>query len=169
MPQSNWRWCWTCEALFYAGGNVPFPNFAGSCPNGQGLHGGHYHDGTRSQDYTLDFASDGVGPGQQSDWMYCWFCGVLFYTGNAFTGHCPNSGGAIGGFSFRGHIGRRDPSDPSTASSIYVLRVGDPHPAPSGWRWCQKCAALFFAGNMTSGACPAGGGHDGRTSTLYLL
>jgi hypothetical protein len=36
------------------------------------------------------------------------------------------------------------------------------------WRWCQKCQALFFAGNVTS-VCPAGGGHENVGSADYRL
>jgi hypothetical protein len=28
----------------------------------------------------------------------------------------------------------------------------------SNWRWCTQCQGLWFAGNGTRGACPAGGG-----------
>ncbi len=41
--------------------------------------------------------------------------------------------------------------------------------AQSSWRWCHKCQGLFFAGNPTSGACPAGGGHDYAGSGDYSL
>lgn len=37
------------------------------------------------------------------------------------------------------------------------------------WRWCNKCQGLWFAGNPTSGACPAGGAHVKTGSGNYSL
>lgn len=37
-----------------------------------------------------------------------------------------------------------------------------------GWRWCSKCQGLFFQPNG-GGLCPAGGGHDGSSSSRYAL
>ena len=37
------------------------------------------------------------------------------------------------------------------------------------WRWCFKCQSLFFNGGGASGACPAGGAHDGSKSGNYAL
>jgi hypothetical protein len=37
------------------------------------------------------------------------------------------------------------------------------------WRWCNKCEGLFFAGDTTTGACAAGGGHNYRGSGNYVL
>jgi hypothetical protein len=42
-------------------------------------------------------------------------------------------------------------------------------PTQPGWRWCRKCQGMFFAGNPTTGACPAGGGHDPSQSGAYRL
>src|SRR5437879_3945417 len=39
----------------------------------------------------------------------------------------------------------------------------------SGWRWCQKCQGLVFAGNPSPGPCPAGGQHDGGQSGAYAV
>lgn len=39
----------------------------------------------------------------------------------------------------------------------------------SNWYWCSKCQGLFFAGNGSSGACPAGGGHSWKSSGNYTL
>ena len=38
-----------------------------------------------------------------------------------------------------------------------------------GWRWCRKCQGLWFGGNTTAGACPAGGGHEQVGSGNYRL
>ncbi|MGH4007234.1 MAG: hypothetical protein ACRDTH_03550 [Pseudonocardiaceae bacterium] len=37
------------------------------------------------------------------------------------------------------------------------------------WRWCNRCQGLFFEGNNTIGACPAGGGHNSGGSSNYLM
>jgi hypothetical protein len=37
------------------------------------------------------------------------------------------------------------------------------------WRWCNKCDGLFFAGDTTTGACAAGGGHNYAGSGNYQL
>jgi hypothetical protein len=47
-----------------------------------------------------------------------------------------------------------------------------------GWRWCQKCEGLYFAGNVVlhgalplpdEGSCPAGGSHDDSASGKYVM
>lgn len=45
----------------------------------------------------------------------------------------------------------------------------NPVHAQRDWRWCNRCQGLFFAGNSTTGACPAGGGHDYGGSGNYAL
>jgi peptidoglycan hydrolase-like protein with peptidoglycan-binding domain len=37
----------------------------------------------------------------------------------------------------------------------------------SNWRWCNKCQGMWFAGNPTSGRCPAGGAHVRTGSGNY--
>jgi hypothetical protein len=39
----------------------------------------------------------------------------------------------------------------------------------AGWRWCNKCQGLFFAGSATQGVCPAWGAHDSTGSGNYQL
>ena len=36
------------------------------------------------------------------------------------------------------------------------------------WRWCNKCQGLAYAGNLSLGACPAGGTHDHSGSGNYI-
>lgn len=45
----------------------------------------------------------------------------------------------------------------------------NPVVAQAGWRWCNRCQGLFFGGNGTSGACPAGGGHNSTGSGNYFM
>jgi hypothetical protein len=37
------------------------------------------------------------------------------------------------------------------------------------WRFCSKCAGLFFNGGGATGVCPAGGEHDPSQSGDYAL
>jgi hypothetical protein len=38
------------------------------------------------------------------------------------------------------------------------------------WRWCSRCAGLFWPGtDPTAGVCPAGGAHGPNTSSNYRL
>jgi hypothetical protein len=40
----------------------------------------------------------------------------------------------------------------------------------SDWRWCRKCAGLFWAaGQSTAGTCPAGEAHEKATGGDYTL
>jgi hypothetical protein len=38
----------------------------------------------------------------------------------------------------------------------------------SAWRFCGKCAAMFFDGRPDKGTCPAGGGHSASGFTFVL-
>jgi hypothetical protein len=55
------------------------------------------------------------------------------------------------------------------AAPIYMATAGWALGEQAGWRWCRKCQGLWFGGNNTGGACPAGGGHDGTGSGNYRL
>jgi hypothetical protein len=37
------------------------------------------------------------------------------------------------------------------------------------WRWCHKCAGLWYNGHSTKGSCPAGATHDFTGSGNYTL
>ena len=37
------------------------------------------------------------------------------------------------------------------------------------WRCCDRCMGLFFGGNAEQGACPAGGKHDGHSSSSFIM
>ena len=40
----------------------------------------------------------------------------------------------------------------------------------SDWRWCNKCAGLFYGGNDTRGRCPTDGNeHSRQGSADYTL
>src|SRR5262249_18844163 len=38
-----------------------------------------------------------------------------------------------------------------------------------GWRWCQKCQGMAYAGNPDPRACPAGGKHDTSHSAAHSM
>ena len=76
-PQDNWRWCYRCQGLFFAG-NATF----GVCP------AGGTHSDSGSGNYTL---TQGSGSGQDN-WRWCYQCQGLFFAGNATFGVCPAGG-----------------------------------------------------------------------------
>jgi hypothetical protein len=60
------------------------------------------------------------------------------------------------------------------AATGAVLAAAPASPAladQNGWRWCQLCQGLWFAGNPTLGVCPARGtaGHSFTGSGNYTL
>ena len=61
------------------------------------------------------------------------------------------------------------------AQAAPVPKAKDPPKMPFGftlqseWRWCSKCAGLFFNGNETKGVCPEGKEHDAGISGKYVL
>ncbi|MFE0019448.1 hypothetical protein [Amycolatopsis sp. NPDC059021] len=62
------------------------------------------------------------------------------------------------------------------AATIGALSVAAATPAGAsqgGWKWCERCAGLWFSGNNTRGSCPAGdlfdGGHHSNGSGNYVL
>lgn len=93
----------------------------------------------------------------QYGWRWCSQCQGLFFGLNGTNGVCT----ALPG----GHNG-------SGSYDYYVLlndgtMVAGPN-SQAGWRWCYRCQGMFFGGNGTDGACPAGGGH-GRTGGDYTI
>ena len=144
--QNQWRYCKKCTGLFWRGENQ------GRCP----YDGAHEEQGA---DYTLSHDVGGdPSANLQDNWRLCKTCQGLFFGGNSTTGTCP----------FRTPRGGHD----YQGSRNYSLTV-DVAPASgrqqTNWRWCNKCAGLFFAGNTSTGYCPVGGGHDYSGSRDYVL
>ena len=52
-----------------------------------------------------------------------------------------------------------------------AFTMSQPHPdtKQNNWRFCRKCFSLYFNGLPDNGVCPAGGQHDGKTSSDYFL
>src|SRR6266496_2225413 len=42
-------------------------------------------------------------------------------------------------------------------------------PTQIGWRYCQQCQEVFYAGASSFGSCAAGGHHDPKGSWFYTL
>ena len=94
--------------------------------------------------------------GTQCEWARCKKCRGLFYGPQQSLSSCPSGE-------------RHDGS----SSANYQLLYQDPAvPQPEfqpNWRWCSKCRGLAFAGNGTSGVCPAGSAHNLSASFNYHL
>jgi hypothetical protein len=131
VSQHRWNWCELCSGLWYSGNGT-----RGRC---QADAAGHHSNG--SGDYLLKFSAAG-GAGQDN-WRWCARCQGIWFAGNPGLGACP---AGVGGHTTAG-------------SGAYRLEDVDHRDRPGGqdqWRWCNKCAGLFFDGNSpgTSGRCP---------------
>lgn len=93
----------------------------------------------------------------EENWRWCWNCSSLVFGGRDPSGRSPGvcAYPAFGG----GHDTAR--------SGNYVLE--NTGPGQSGWRWCRKCAALWFSGNNVTTVCPAGDRHSVEGSPDYVL
>jgi hypothetical protein len=144
MEQPGWRWCSKCYGLFFSGNPSQ-----GSCPVDRGAH-----DGATSGAYSVDL--DAPHQGGQSAWRWCAKCQGLFFGGNPTQGRCAADGAA--------HYG--------SGSGDYTLDSEGPTAptgAQPGWRWCNQCQGLFFAGGSTLGTCPSGGPHGAEGSGAYVV
>jgi kumamolisin len=167
--QNNWRWCFKCQGLFYAGlwapnlvppppihigaavrrePDIPFPPgpLPNTCLGGVCPADHQAHDASQSGPYAV---VRGVGAGQQGGWRWCHKCQGLFFAGNPSQG--PNQGVC--------------PADNQThdgSQSVHYAAVlgEDDAGQQGGWRLCHKCQGMFFGQNMSLGPCPAGGSHD---------
>ncbi len=177
--QKNWRWCFKCQGLHYAGYHV--------CAAG-GLH-----DIGRSDDYRISI--DDASGGGQDNWRWCRRCNVMAYAGSESWGPCAagglhdhaNSGnyrlltGGTGqdqwrychkckGLTYSGlgalsacmGGGQHDP----TNSFDYVLPHDTGGPGQNDWRYCRKCQGLVYS---LRSACPAGGPHAWDPNSGYGL
>lgn len=143
-PQPGWRACSKCGSLYFDG----FPDNKGRCPKGGG------HEFRDSFNYIVPYGS-GQNGSNQAEWRACGKCQVIFYDGFPDNkGKCPAGGG----------------HERSAASFNYVLKH-DVAPAAfvqNAWRYCSKCAVLFYDGSPNyKGVCPAGGGHEYRKGLGY--
>jgi hypothetical protein len=128
----RWRFCVKCAGMFWEG---VFRGANGVCPAG----GAHDPWGF---DFLLAYNLPGTNQ-RQADWRLCHKCNGLFWTNAA--GACPSGGAHT--------VGQPDPYGP-TADFNFSLT----HDVPAdqthqdNWRFCGKCAGMFWAG--TAGVCP---------------
>ena len=80
--QSDWRWCYKCQGLFFSGGQLS----RGTCP------AGGQHQKTVSGNYAL-VHNQPIAADHQSEWRWCSKCQGLFYAaGQSLSGRCPAGG-----------------------------------------------------------------------------
>lgn len=68
------------------------------------------------------------------------------------------------------------PFDVSVVSASWLSNVSLEQPPPppaggtqSGWRYCNKCKALFYGPDIAISVCAVGGHHDGSKSHNYTI
>jgi kumamolisin len=180
--QNNWRWCFKCQGLFYAGlwapnlvppppihfgvrdrpePGIPFPpGPPGPFPPNTCLAGvcpadHQTHDASQSGPYAV---VRGVGGGEQGGWRWCHKCAGLFFAGN------PSQG------PYQGYCPADNLTHDGSQSVHYAAVLGEEDAGQQGgWRLCRKCQGMFFGQNMSFGPCPAGGVHDPIGSMDYAM
>lgn len=142
--QADWRFCVKCAGMFWNGSD-----FKGICSK-DGL--GHEH---RGFNFVLphDIPEDGQ---HQPNWSFCRKCAGMFWNGNEhFKGTCPKDSGSheAAGFNF-----------------VLPHHVNDNAQNQKNWRFCNKCAGLFWNGDpRSSGSCPKDGrGHETNSLNFVL-
>jgi len=88
----------------------------------------------------------------------CVDCHGLFFGGRVTKGLCPDP------FFMKRHRVVLD-------SRTFLMEFSDGKPKANtqdGWRWCNMCEGMFFAGR-NNGVCPFGGAHDPEGSGEYRM
>lgn len=108
----------------------------------------------------VDDSSDGgkdtaIAIGQyygQGEWRHCNKCHEVTFTGNSSPRPCADGG-----------------SHETSGSTNYRLNLdNDLFAGQDGWKWCNKCQALFYA-SFGPHPCPGGGNHDSTGSGSYRV
>ncbi len=145
MDQTGWAWCGNCQGLYFTGGSDQ-----GVCP------AGGQHEGSGSAHYVLDVGADPAAhPHGQPAWAWCHKCQGLGYGPQFASSRCPAGG-----------------QHDATGSGSYTLdfeAADTPADQQRGWRSCNRCQGLFFAGGGAAGVCPAGNGHNSDGSGSYVM
>jgi hypothetical protein len=145
MDQTGWAWCGNCQGLYFTGSSDQ-----GVCP------AGGQHDGSGSAHYVLDVGADPAAhPHGQPAWAWCHKCQGLGYGPQFASSLCPAGG-----------------QHDATGSGNYTLdfeAADTPADQQRGWRSCNRCQGLFFAGGGAAGVCPAGNGHNSDGSSSYVM
>jgi uncharacterized protein with PIN domain len=113
-------------------------------------HGGHLALG-----WKFVLPNEPTGVQGQPDWRFCRKCGSLFWDGNdTFKGFCHRDGGPHDAIGLRFVIPAREMS----------AQAGQPD-----WRYCGKCASLFWNGSDFKGVCPKDGAPHEAIGWNFLL
>jgi len=149
--QGPWRHCKNCQGLAWGDAQA-----VSKCPN-KTANGGH-HTQSGSLWYFLRYSPDGQGPDQpaiqQPDWKHCKKCQSLAYNGQGVLGYCPAG----------------NQHDHTGSHNYYLWHDSDDTPIyrQSLWRYCDKCASLFYEPGLALSRCPApGGGQHRKAATSY--
>jgi len=146
--QAEWRLCQNCHVMFFNGYDTK-----GVCAlhlvsplTHASLQVGHTAMGFN---FVIPYDTPIAG---QPDWRFCNKCDAIFYNGYPDKGSCPAGGGHVAeGYNF---------VLPHDIAPVVVQFPGVQIVGQLGWRFCNKCHAMFYDGFPTSkGICPAGGGH----------
>jgi hypothetical protein len=134
--QANWQRCENCLALFWNGGTLK-----GLCPKTGGEHVG---TGPGLLAPHLSIREDKK---TQAHWRFCGKCKGLFWDGDGSSkGVCPKD---------------RLPHESQGHDFVLDHSVGEDAKSQTNWRFCAKCAGLFYDGYIDKGLCPKDGkGHD---------
>src|SRR5678815_749810 len=120
LKQSGWRWCSSCEGLFFSENGT----------RGRCVADSHGHDATGSANYLVALErSDRL---EQEGWRWCRKCQGLFFGGHDTEGVCPAD---------------RGQHDASASGSYVLAGEAMEDSEQNGWRWCSRCESLFFAGS----------------------
>jgi hypothetical protein len=137
----DWRFCNKCFSLVRIG---LYPYVNNACSAG-GLHV------VQGWNFQLPYTNSNIRHAgetseQQSDWMQCSNCSILYY--DDFRGPCA---GSRYGHDFSGYV-----------TQFLIPHDINPQPAntQNAWRYCFKCSSMYFNGYRPNlGVCPAGWGH----------
>jgi hypothetical protein len=133
--QAGWRFCGNCCGMFF--NSAPDDN-KGHCPAT-----GHGH---QAQGFVFYLPFDMPATTGQPGWRFCDKCFGMFFNGNP--GEPPPPKDVC-------------PTDkkPHHAQGFLFTLPSDATKGQPGWRFCDKCCGMFFAGNPggppTASHCPA--------------
>jgi hypothetical protein len=138
--QDQWRWCRDCNGLWFAGG----ASSGGRCAAG----GSHTAAGSGNYAISYGYATSGG----QNGWRFCSRCHGLWFDRGTSGGYCP-------GLPLLGN------RHTAIGSWFYVLAFDAKAVGQRGWRWCNNCEGLWYAGAGHSRHCPRD--HRGSPATEH--
>jgi hypothetical protein len=151
---SQWRYCVKCAVLVWTGRFLVGEHDV--CPADQQRHE------LMGLDFVLAYniAEDDH---RQGNWRHCGQCAGIFWAGpaqahppiypNRPAGHCPAGGPHVAGNATAG--------SPKLYAFVLPHNISAGERSQRDWRYCGRCAGLFWAGHPSGGVCPVGpGGHQ---------